>query len=97
MPKHRREGILPECHHGLEQTLLIPADLSCRIGFETLHSLLDLDLPMSLDGAFQPLFNEWNERRREQLHSLENILPRALGHVLFPLKYPAGSDRKSVV
>ena len=92
VPQHRRESLLPERHHGLEQALLIPTDVAGRIGLETLDALHDLNLPVPLERGFQPLFDERDESFRQKLHTFEHILARTLGHCPVPLRYPAGSD-----
>ena len=79
------ERVVPEAIHRVEQRGLVPADLTIAVGPQARQLLQNLDLPMPFERAFQPLFDKRNEGCGQQLHALENILARALGHVVSPL------------
>ena len=81
MAQNGRKSILPKCHHGLEQALLVPSYFAGGIGAQTLHALNYFQLPMPFDRILQTLLDEGSERCGEQFHAFEHILTGAFCHV----------------
>ena len=83
-PEHGPEGLRPEPIHSVEQRYLIPGDPSSRIGPETIKLLGNPHLPVPAECTLQPLFDKGSQCIGQKLHTLEDILTRALGHALPP-------------
>src|SRR5690606_16070892 len=79
--QHGGEGFAPEDHHGLQERLLVPGHLPLAVGPQALDALHHLELPVALEGGFQPLLHKGNERFGQKLHPLEDVLARGLGHL----------------
>ena len=83
--QHGLERVRPEPVHGVEQRGLIPGNIPVGIGLQTVNPLGGFDLPVSGQRAFQAFFDKGDQRVGQDLHALENVLARALGHALLLL------------